>query len=127
MTVRALLLAPDTYHVGVATYPVGDLYDHMASAIEPYMGLIQTNRAGYDYASSLRLVGNLKGKLMLVVGTSDVNATFSATMKLVDALTRAGKPYDLAVFNEQNHSLTGIQDYWQEIVRRYFVEHLKPE
>jgi dipeptidyl aminopeptidase/acylaminoacyl peptidase len=126
MTVRALLLAPETYHVGVATYPVGDLYDHAASAIEPYMGLIENNRAGYEYGSSLRLVNNLRGKLMLVVGTSDVNATFSATMKLVDAFTRAGKPYELKVFNEQNHSLTGVQDYWQETVRRFFVENLKP-
>ncbi len=126
MTVRALLLAPDTYQVGVATYPVGDLYDHAASAIEPYMGLVQTSRAGYDYGSSLRLASNLKGKLLLIVGTSDVNATFSASMKLVDAFTKAGKPYDLRVFMEQNHSLTGVQDYWQETVRQYFVEHLKP-
>jgi dipeptidyl aminopeptidase/acylaminoacyl peptidase len=126
MTVRALLLAPETYHVGVATYPVGDLYDHAASAIEPYMGLVATNRAGYDYASSLRLAGNLKGHLLLIVGTSDVNATFSATMKLVDAFTKAGKHYDLGVFLEQNHSLAGVQDYWQEQVRRYFVEYLKP-
>jgi dipeptidyl aminopeptidase/acylaminoacyl peptidase len=126
MTIRALVLAPETYHVGIATYPVGDLYDHAASAIEPYMGLVHSNRAGYDYASSLRLIDNLKGKLMLVVGTSDVNATFSATMKVVEALTRAGKPYDLKIFLEQNHGLAGVQDYWQETVRQYLVEHLKP-
>jgi len=126
MTVRALLLAPDTYKVGIATYPVGDLYDHAASAIEPYMGLVESNRAGYDYGSSLRLADRLAGRLLLIVGTSDVNATFSATMKLVEAFNRAGKPYDLHVFPEQNHGLAGIQDYWQETVRRYFVDHLQP-
>ena len=126
MTIRALLLAPETYHVGIATFPVGDLYDHAASAMEPYMGLLENNRSGYDYGSSLRLASNLKGHLMLMHGTSDVNATFSATMKVVDALTKAGKPYDLKVFMEQNHSLGGIQDYWQETVRQYFVQHLKP-
>ncbi|MFN0180743.1 MAG: DPP IV N-terminal domain-containing protein [Gemmatimonadales bacterium] len=126
MTIRALVLAPDTYHVGIATFPVGDLYDHAASAIEPYMGLVETNRAGYDYGSSLRNIDRLRGKLMLLHGTSDVNATFSATMKMVDALTKAGKPYDLRVFPELNHSLTGIETYFAETVRRYFVEHLKP-
>jgi len=126
MTIRALLLAPETYHVGIATFPVGDLYDHAASAIEPYMGLVETNRAGYDEGSSLRIIDRLKGKLLLLHGTSDVNATFSATMKLVDALAKAGKPCDLKVFPELNHSLTGIEAYFAETVRRYFVEHLRP-
>jgi len=127
MTVRALLLAPETYRVGIATFPVGDLYDHAAAAIEPYMGLLEGDRAGYDYASSLRLADRLRGKLMLVGGTSDVNATFSATMKLVDAFTRAGKPYDLKVMLEQNHTLTGIEDYWSETVRQYLVKQLRPQ
>jgi hypothetical protein len=46
-------------HAGVATNPVADLYDHAAAAIEPYMGLPQENREAYEYASSLRLAGNL--------------------------------------------------------------------
>jgi dipeptidyl aminopeptidase/acylaminoacyl peptidase len=126
MTIRALLTAPESYHVGIATFPVGDLYDHAAAAIEAYMGLLHTNRAGYDSASSLRLAANLQGRLMLIGGTSDVNATFSATMKLVEAFTRADRPYDLRVFLEQNHTLTGFEDYWQETVREYLVKHLKP-
>ena len=59
-------------------------------------------------------------------GTSDVNAIFSATLKLVDALTRSGKSYDLRVFLEQNHSVTGITDYWHETIREYFERHLRP-
>src|SRR5262249_39114991 len=39
MTVRAMLLAPDVYHVGVATAPVNCLEDLPASAAEMYMGL----------------------------------------------------------------------------------------
>ncbi|MEO8449939.1 MAG: DPP IV N-terminal domain-containing protein [Gemmatimonadota bacterium] len=127
MTVRAMVTAPETYSVGIATFPVGDLYDHAASAIEPYMGLIANNRDGYEHGSSLRMAGNLKGKLLLIGGTNDVNATFSATIKLVDAFTRANRPYDLRVFAEQNHSLAGVNDYWRATVRDYFVKYLKPE
>ena len=77
------------------------------------MGLLQHNREGYEYGSSLKLIANLKGKLMLIHGTSDVNATFSATMKMVDALMQAGKPYDLIVFPESTHGLTGrTREYW---------------
>jgi len=38
MTVRAMLTAPDVYHVGVATNGVFDHVDHMGYAIESYMG-----------------------------------------------------------------------------------------
>ena len=48
-------------------------------------------------------------------------------MKLVDAFTRASRPYDLRVFLEQNHSLAGVNDYWRATVRDYFVKYLKPE
>ena len=127
MTIRGMLLAPDVYRAGVAIYPVADLYDHRAGPIEPFMGVPQNNREGYEYGSSLRLADQLKGHLLLIHGTSDVNATFSATMKMVEALTRAGKPYDLIVLPEQTHRLEGAsREYVLDAVRRYFVEHLKP-
>lgn len=62
---------------------------------------------------------------MLVHGTNDVNATFSATMEMVEALTRAGKPYDLIVFSELNHGVGPVFAYWTDAFGGYFVEHLK--
>jgi dipeptidyl aminopeptidase/acylaminoacyl peptidase len=127
-TVRSLLTAPDMYAAGVAVYPVGDLYDHMATAIEPYMGFPQDNRAGYEAASSLAIADRLRGKLLLVHGTSDVNATFSATMKLVEAFVRADKPVDLLVLPELDHSLNGQSGrYLVKAIARYFTEHLRLE
>ena len=53
--------------------------------------------------------------------------TLVASVKMVDALTRAGKPYDLVVLPEQTHRLEGGSlEYVREAVRRYFTEHLKP-
>ncbi len=125
MTLRGMLLAPDFYHVGVAVYPVADLYDHPGPSIESYMGLPHNNREGYEYASNLKIAGNLKGKLLLVHGTSDVNAPFSSTMKMVEALTRAGKPYDLIVLPDLNHTWAGTSGaYMRNMVGRYFMEHL---
>ena len=127
MTIRGMVLAPDVYRAGVAIYPVADLYDHRAGPIEPFMGLPQHNREAYEYGSSLRLADRLKGHLLLIHGTSDVNATFSATMKMVEALTRAGKPYDLVVLPEQTHRLDGTsREYVLDSLRRFFVRHLEP-
>jgi dipeptidyl aminopeptidase/acylaminoacyl peptidase len=121
-TIRAMLLAPDVYHVGVAAAAGGgDKVDQ-----EPYMGLPEHNKAGYEYASNLPLVGNLRGKLFLMVGTSDVVAPFSGTMKMVDALVRAGKMFDLLVMPEKGHVDSITSPYYREAVRRYFQEHLNP-
>ncbi len=125
MTVRAMLLEPDFYDVGVATNGVYDIHDQNAWAIEPYMDRPWENPEGYEYGSSLRLAENLKGQLLLIHGTSDVNATFSATMKLVEALIRAGKPHDLIVVPEQPHWFTGQSAAFTGAAsRRYFQEHL---
>ena len=86
------------------------------------------NRAAYEYASNLTHVGNLKGKLLLAYGTSDVGVRFDQGMKLVEALTRAGKPYDLIIMPEVGHSPQGAsRAYRNRRIIRYFVEHLKPE
>ncbi len=128
MTVRAMVTAPETYDVGVSLYPVVDMYDHMSQAFEPYMGLPEDRPEAFEYGSSLRLADQLEGDLLLIHGTSDVNATFSATMKMVDALNRAGKPYDLIVFPEENHGLVGhTLTYWLQTLKRYFQEHLPPQ
>jgi dipeptidyl aminopeptidase/acylaminoacyl peptidase len=127
MTIRAMVFAPDVYHVGVASAPAADLY-FAALAVEPYLGLRQENKEAYEYGSSLRLAGNLKGKLLLICNTLDVNTPFSATMKIVEALIRAGKPYDLIVLPEQNHWPSGTSHtYWREAMRRYFQEHLQSQ
>ncbi len=126
MTVRAMLLAPGVYHVAVASLSGADLYDQGAG-VERDMGLPQNNPEGYEYGSNVRLAGNLKGKLLILHGTSDVNSAFSETMRLVEGLIRAGKPYDLIVLPEQNHWPSGTSHtYWREAFRRYFQEHLKP-
>lgn len=124
---RALLLAPDVYHVAIASAPAVDVA--FEEYYEPYMGLPQKNKEGYEYGSSLRLAGNLKGKLLLIHGTSDINVPFSHTMKMVETLIRAGKPYDLIVLPEIPHGfITGTSyRYWRDAIRHYFQEHLKPE
>ncbi len=118
---RAMLLAADVYHVGVASAAPAD-----GSIIswEYYMGLPQSNKKGYEYASNLPLASNLKGKLMLIVGTNDV--IFSRTIKMVDALIQANKFFDLVLLPEKGHGIPNTSPYWREAIRRYFQEHLKP-
>jgi len=123
MTIRALLLAPDVYHVGVASAPGEGL-----RGFESYMGSPVNNKEGYAYSSNVPLAANLRGKLLIIQGTSDTSAPFSDTLKTVDALVRADKRFDLLVLPDQPHALfRGTHArYWREAIRRYFKEHLKP-
>jgi len=129
--IRAMLLAPDVYHVGIASAPAVALSD-FSRFIEAYMGLPENNEEAYEYGSNLRLADNLKGDVLLIHGTSDDDVPFSATMKMVEAFARVGKPYDLIVLPEQTHAIgssvaDGERSYVSEAIRRYFQEHLKPE
>jgi dipeptidyl aminopeptidase/acylaminoacyl peptidase len=126
MTIRSMLLAPDVYHVGVAASPLTDLAAHWAT--ESRMGPIEKNKEAYTYTSNLRLADQLKGKLLLTHGTSDVNVPFSHTMRMIEALIRAGKSYDLLVLPGQGHDVAeeSMAGYEMEAIRRYFQEHLKP-
>ncbi len=126
MTLRAMLMAPDVYHVGVARSPITDMAEHWWN--ERLMGQPQDNKAAYEHASNVRLAANLKGKLLLIHGTSDAAVPFSHTVKMVEALIQAGKSYDLIVLPEQGHGLSGSsRAYAREATRRYFQEHLQPQ
>jgi dipeptidyl aminopeptidase/acylaminoacyl peptidase len=122
--IRALLTAPDVFKVGVASAPPTELLLDPVG-IEPYLGLPQEHKDAYDFASNLPLAHNLRGRLLLIAGTSDVNVPFSETLRMVDALTRAGKPYDLVVLPARDHTIPG-DAYWRTTVRRYLQEHLQP-
>ncbi len=107
-TLRAMMLAPDIYDVGVASAGVSD------GSIVPweyYMGLPKNNKEGYELASNLRLANNLEGKLLLIVGTNDV--LFLRTIKMVDALIRANKHFDLVLLPENARCRTGRSWCWR--------------
>lgn len=119
-TIRNLLLAPETYHVGVARSSrwlkwMPALYG------APYHEIPGV----YERASSLNYVENLQGHLLLAQATDD---DIEEVMILIEALTEAGKPYDLMILPEGGHSLGERHPpYFQEMRMRYLVEHLKPE
>ncbi len=126
---RALLLSPDAYHVAVSNDGnVGPAGLGFVDT-EPYLGSPQKNRERYDYASNLWLASNLRGKLLFITGTFGGIFSGSPLMKMLDALMRADKPFDLLVVPDRSHNIFTIprKTYWREAMRRYFQEHLKPE
>ena len=127
MTLRAMLTAPEVFHVGVATCAPHGMLDMAWLYVERFNNLPQNNRENYQASSCLEIAANLKGKLLLAHGTIDHNAPITSTIKMVDAFVKADKPYDLLLLPDQYHLFTGdSQKYWEKALSQYFTEHLHP-
>lgn len=128
LVVRAMLTAPDLYRVAVADAPAADHHDHIGHLAFAIMGLPADNPDGYAGGSNLLLADRLRGKLLILHGTSDLSATPSGSMKLVDAFVSAGRPVDQFFFPEGTHHPRGQRRYYLEaLTARYLIEHLRPE
>lgn len=118
----AVLEAPDVYHAAVASALQLDL--GASDYIEPYMGCLPaTCPDAYGEGSNGPLIGRLRGKLLILHGTADRDVPFGETMRLVAALEKAGKPYQLAVFPGGNHTIVG-GPYWEQRVWRFLKQAL---
>ena len=123
-TIRALLEAPEVYHVGVAFAPAVDPADTTLKI--PSLGVFEANKTAYEEASLSRIAANLRGKLLIVQGTADTTTPFAETMKLVDAFLREGKPHDLLIIPDDRHGLSKYREFLSDARFRYFQQHLKP-
>ena len=123
---RAMLLYPETYQVGIALAAPADPLNQLFDDFEPLLGMPQENEQAYADASCLPLADRLRGKLLLIHGTSDTSAPVSHVLRMADALARADRPFDMLILPEQSHSFPTRRRYVRETIRRYFQEHLQP-
>jgi dipeptidyl-peptidase-4 len=65
--------------------------------------LPDTDPEAYREGSLLTYAADLKRPLLLIHGTSDDNVYFRHTLKLADALFRAGKDFELLPLSSMTH------------------------
>lgn len=119
---RAVLMYPEAYHVAVATSGNHDNNINLAMWAEHYHGDLSDE--GRSAISNATLAGNLTGKLLLIHGELDDNAHPYMTMRLIDALIKADKDFDLIMIPGAEHALIGRQHYFLRRTWDYFVRHL---
>jgi dipeptidyl-peptidase-4 len=97
----------DYFKAAIAVAPVTNwrYYDNIYT--ERFMALPQENASGYDDNSPINHVGKLKGKYLLIHGSGDDNVHVQNTMEMVNALVAANKQFDLFIYPDKNHSITG--------------------
>ncbi len=118
-----LLFHPDFYKVGVAGCGCHDNRMDKASWNEQWMGY----PVGPWYAESSNIDNayRLKGKLLLIVGEMDTNVPPESTLRLVDALVKADKDFEMLVVPNAGHGMGG--PFGERRLREFFVRHLLDE
>jgi dipeptidyl-peptidase-4 len=122
----AVLRRPDVFKAAVAGAPVTDWDDYDTHYTERYLGLPQQSPEAYRSASLLTYARNLRRPLLLVHGTADDNVYFRHTLKLADALFRAGKDFDVLPLSGLTHMVPDpvVMENLYGRIARFFRQHL---
>ena len=128
LSAYAVLRRPDLFKAAVAGAPVTDWDDYDTHYTERYMGVPPGTEAdaAYRESSCLTWAGKLSRPLLLIHGTRDDNVFFRHTLRLTDALLRAGKPFDVLPLPGFTHMVPDpvvAEQRWQRTVG-YFQKHL---
>jgi dipeptidyl-peptidase-4 len=106
-TLMALSTGGGAFKAGIAVAPPTDWRYYDTIYTERYMRTPKENKEGYDATSPIRLADKMTGKLLLVHGTADDNVHFQQTMEYAEALVQAGKPFEMQIYKDRNHSIAG--------------------
>lgn len=95
------------FKTAIAVAPVTNwrYYDNIYT--ERFMSLPKENANGYDDNSPIHYVDQLKGKYLLIHGSADDNVHYQNSMEMVNALVIANKQFDLFIYPDKNHSISG--------------------
>ncbi|MGE0712963.1 MAG: S9 family peptidase [Planctomycetota bacterium] len=110
LSLMALARAPHTFRAAVSGAPVTHWDGYDTHYTERYMGTPQENPEGYRDSSVMAHMDAFQGALLLVHGLLDENVHFRHTARLINALHRAGKPYELLLFPDERHMPRGLAD-----------------
>jgi dipeptidyl-peptidase-4 len=107
MAALTILKGADYFKTAVAVAPVTNwkFYDNIYT--ERFMGTPENNPAGYKESSPLSYASRLKGKFLLIHGTSDDNVHFQNAVTLTSALQQANKQFETMYYPNKNHGIGG--------------------
>ncbi len=126
MTVSLMLRSGGLYKVAIAGAPVIDWKYYETVYTERYMDTPEMNPEGYEMANALNYVDSLKGRLMVIHGTSDHVVMWQHSILFVDKCIKKMKLVDYMIYPGHDHGIRGrdrVHLYMK--MTRYFNDFLK--
>ena len=125
MTTNLMLSHPETFKVGVAGGPVMDWSRYEIMYGERYNDSPQENAEGYQRNNLIKRAENLRGRLLLIHGTSDNVVVWQHAQAFVKACVKAKTYPDLYYYPGHKHNVIGPDRvHLNYVITRYFQEHL---
>lgn len=129
MSTAAILKYPDFFKVAVSCAGNHDnsIYNRWWS--EQHHGILEKIDKGdttfvYSIKTNPEIASNLKGHLMLVHGDIDNNVHPANTIRVVNALIRANKRFDMLLLPGQRHGFGDMNEYFFWRMADYYAEWL---
>lgn len=113
------------FAAGIAGAPVTDWHLYDTIYTERYMLTPKENADGYEKTSVVKAAKNLHGKLLLVHGQMDDNVHVQNAYRLVDALQKADKDFELMIYPQARHPIFG--KHYRRLLNDFMIRVLKPE
>lgn len=127
MTLYTLTNAPGLMKAGIAGAPVTSWLNYDSIYTERYMGLPEQNEQGYKVSAPITSAGNLASKLLIVHNVEDDNVHFQNSVQMADALEKADKLFEMLVFPQKSHGVSGTaRRQLLEETTHFFEDALKP-
>ena len=130
MSTAAILQYPDFFKVAVSCAGNHDnkIYNRWWS--ETHHGVKEevTDKGDtafvYNIKSNPEIAKQLKGHLLLIHGDIDNNVHPGNTLRVVNALIRANKRFDMLILPQQRHGFGDMNEYFYWRLVDYFSQHL---
>jgi dipeptidyl-peptidase 4 len=118
----------DRFRAGVSVAPVTDWRNYDSIYTERYMSKPSDFPDGYDKFSLVNAAAQLKGHLLVALGTGDDNVHMENAVQFVQKLIEADIPYDLQIFPGKTHSISGTEarTHLYNRILAHFEMYLKP-
>ena len=107
MSSNCILKGNDIFKMAIAVAPVTNWRFYDSVYTERFMQTPQENPSGYDNNSPINFVEKLKGKYLLIHGSSDDNVHVQNSMQMMEALIQANKQFDSQIYPDKNHGIYG--------------------
>jgi dipeptidyl-peptidase-4 len=97
----------DVIKAAVSVAPVTNwkYYDNIYT--ERFMRQPKENKSGYEDNSPVNFVKNIKGKYLIIHGSTDDNVHLQNTMEMVNAMVSNNIPFDMMIYPNKNHGIAG--------------------
>ncbi|WP_422083420.1 S9 family peptidase [Ulvibacterium sp.] len=107
MSTNCLLKGNAVFEMAIAVAPVTSWRFYDTIYTERFIRTPAENPNGYDDNSPFNYPELLKGDYLLIHGSGDDNVHVQNSMRMIEALIQAKKPFDWAIYPDKNHGIYG--------------------